>query len=96
MITLNDRVRPHVDVVDTELAEQETVLLHLGTKLYFGLNPTGSRIWKGLKRSHPLEAISRQLQDEFDVDAEQAAASVVSLVTELEREGLVVVQSAAE
>jgi len=96
MINLNDRVRPNADVVDTELAEQETVLLHLGTKLYFSLNPTGSRIWKGLKRSHPLEAISRQLQDEFDVDAEQAAAGVLSLVTELEREGLVVVVTAVE
>ena len=96
MINLSDRVRPHVDVVDTELAEQETVLLHLTTKLYFSLNPTGSRIWKGLKRGHPLGAISRELQDEFDVDAEQAAASVVSLVTELEREGLVVVVTAVE
>ena len=96
MITLNARVRPHVDVVDTELEAQETVLLHLSTKLYFSLNPTGTRIWQGLKHSRPLEAISRQLQDEFDVDAEQAAASVVSLVTELEREGLVVVMAAAE
>ena len=96
MITLHDRVRPNADVVDTELAEQEMVLLHLGTKLYFSLNPTGSRIWKGLKRCSSLEAISRQLQDEFDVDAEQAAAGVVSLVTELEREGLVVVLTAAE
>jgi hypothetical protein len=96
VIGLDARVRPHADVVDTELGAQETVLLHLSTKLYFSLNPTGTRIWTGLKRHHPLEAISRQLQDEFDVDAEQAADSVVSLVTELEREGLVVVTAAAE
>lgn len=96
MITLNARVRPHIDVVDTELAAQETVLLNLTTKLYFSLNPTGTRIWRGLKQNHPLGEISHQLQNEFDVDAEQAAASVVSLVTELEREGLVVVMTAAE
>jgi hypothetical protein len=91
VITLNSRVQPHADVVDTELEGREIVLLHLETKLYFSLNSTGSRIWKGLKRRHALDAISRQLQDEFDVDAEQAAASIVLLVSELEREGLVVV-----
>ena len=96
MITLNARVQPHVDVVDTELEAQETVLLHLNSKAYFSLNATGTRIWQGLKRRHPLETISRQLQEEFEVDAEQAMASVVSLVTELEREGLVVVVTSAE
>jgi hypothetical protein len=96
VITLDARVRPHDDVVDTELEAQETVLLHLNTKLYFSLNSTGTRIWKGLKRQQALGTISRQLQDEFDVDAEQAAASVLSLVTELEREGLVVRMTAAD
>ena len=38
MVTLEQQIRPHPDVVDTELDGQETVLLHLHNKLYFTLN----------------------------------------------------------
>ena len=83
MVTLNQRVRVNSDVVDTELDEQETVLLHLQSKLYYSLNPTGSRIWQGLKRGLTLGEISQGLQEEFDISADQAGRSVMTLVDEL-------------
>ena len=83
MVTLDHRVQPHPEVVDTELDDQETVLLHLQSKLYFTLNPTGTRIWQGLKDNLTLRQISERLQEEFAVDSETADRSVLRLVDEL-------------
>jgi Coenzyme PQQ synthesis protein D (PqqD) len=83
MIALEQRVRPHPQVVDTELEEGEVVLLHLESKIYYSLNLTGRKIWQGLKDGLPLKGISRRLQEEFDVDAERADKSVLDLVNDL-------------
>ena len=82
-------MRPHPEVVDTELDGDETVLLHLEKKTYYSLNPTGTRIWKGLKQSLPLGEISRKLQAEFAVEAEQANRRVLALIDELSEQQLV-------
>lgn len=86
---LDDKVKPHAEVVDTKLDEGEVVLLHLESKIYYSLNPTGERIWRGLKEGLSLREISRRLQEEFDVDADRADRSVVDLVDELIEQKLV-------
>jgi hypothetical protein len=83
MIAPEQRVNPHPQVVDTELDGGEVVLLHLESKMYYSLNPTGERIWQGLKDGLSLGEISRRLQEEFDVEADAADKSVVDLVNEL-------------
>jgi hypothetical protein len=83
MITLDQKVQPHSEVVDTILDEGEVVLLHLESKIYYSLNQTGERVWQGLKQGVSLSEISGKLQEEFDIDAERADRSVVELVTEL-------------
>jgi len=83
LITLDQRMRPHPDVVDTDLDGGETALLHLETKTYFSLNATGSRIWQGLKEGLSLAEVSRRLQKEFRIDAEGADASVLRVAAEL-------------
>jgi hypothetical protein len=83
MMRLAERFRPHPDVVDTELEEQEIVLLHLQSMQYYSLNLTGRHIWQGLKQGLSLEEISRQLQADFEVESDQAARSVLGLVAEL-------------
>lgn len=83
MFTLEQHVRPHPEVVDTELDAEETVLLHLASKTYYSLNLTGTRIWQGLKQSLALPEISRRLQTEFAVDEGQANRSVLDLVNDL-------------
>jgi Coenzyme PQQ synthesis protein D (PqqD) len=80
---LDQKVRPHSEVVDTKLDGGEVVLLHLESKMYYSLNPTGERIWQGLKEGLSLGEISRRLQVEFDVDAAEADRSVIDLVNEL-------------
>jgi coenzyme PQQ synthesis protein D (PqqD) len=89
MTTLDDTLKPHSQVVDTKLDEGEVVLLHLESKTYYSLNPTGERIWHGLKEGLSLREISRRLQEEFDVDADHAERSVLDLVSELCEQKLV-------
>ncbi len=80
---LDQKVRTHAEVVDTKLDDGEIVLLHLESKTYYSLNPTGERIWQGLKEGLTLREISRRLQEEFDVDQDKANRSVLDLVKEL-------------
>jgi hypothetical protein len=89
MLTLDQQLRPHPEVVDTELEEGEVVLLQLQSKTYYSLNRTGARIWQGVKQGLTLQEISHRLQQEFAVDVDQATQSVLALVTELAREQLV-------
>jgi hypothetical protein len=89
MVALEQRMYPHPQVVDTELDEGEVVLLHLDSKIYYSLNPTGRRIWQGLKNGLSLGEISRTLQEEFDVEAERADKSVLDLVSDLSKQKLV-------
>jgi hypothetical protein len=83
MVTWEQQVRPHSEVVDTELDTGETVLLQLENTTYYSLNTTGTRIWQGLKRGWTLQEISQQLQAEFAVETERADRSVLALVNEL-------------
>lgn len=89
MFTLSQKIKPHPEVVDTELDDSETVLLHLESKTYFSLNSTGSYIWKQLKNEPRLEQISERLQQEFKLDPQRAAASLLKLIEELARQQLV-------
>jgi hypothetical protein len=86
---LDQKLRTHSDVVDTKLDDGEVVLLHLESKMYYSLNPTGERIWQGLKDGLTLKEISRRLQDEFDVNEEDADKSVLDLIKELCEQNLV-------
>jgi len=83
MTTLDGKVQPHAQVVDTKLEDGEVVLLHLESKTYISLNLTGERIWQGLKQGLSLREISQRLQAQFDVDQETADSGVVELIDEL-------------
>jgi hypothetical protein len=80
---IDQKVRPHTEVVDTKLDDGEVVLLQLESKTYYSLNPTGERIWQGIKDGLSLRNISQRLREEFDVDEESANQSVLDLVKEL-------------
>ena len=82
------KTAPHPEVVFTELADKEAVLLHLGTKSYYSLNETGGLIWQMLERGLELNEIIAELQKEFDVVSEKAKESVLGLVRELTVEKL--------
>ena len=86
---LDQKFRPHPQVVDTKLDEGEVALLHLESKIYFSLNLTGERIWQGLKEGLTPRDISQRLQTEFAVNADAADSSVAELINELSQQKLV-------
>ena len=88
-MTLAQHVRPHPEVVDTQLEAGETALLHLESTTYYSLNLTGTHIWQGLKQGLSLQEISDRLQGVFEVDADGANRSVLAFVNELVQHKLV-------
>jgi hypothetical protein len=76
------------DVVFTAM-EDEAVLLHLGTRKYYGLNETGLRIWQMIQVGANLGDIATTLSNEYDVEPAEAREAVVALCGELLDEGLV-------
>ena len=65
------------------------MLLDLESEIYFGLNPTGTRMLELLRAGSSLEEVSQQLLDEFDVELERLRADLLALVEKLAAKGLV-------
>jgi len=87
--TVSPRTRPHPEVLDTKFDDGEMVLFHPESTICYSLNATGVRIWEGLKKGLNLKEISRNLQEEFDVDGERADRSVLELINDLSQQKLV-------
>ncbi len=76
-------------VACTEL-DDGAVLLDLDTKYYYNLNETGLRIWQNMEEFRSPVEIADKLANEYEIDAERAKASVVRLMGDLEKEGLII------
>jgi hypothetical protein len=74
-------------VVSREVGE-ETVLLNLESGNYFGLNPMGARIWKGLVEGRTGAEIESSILGEFDVTPEVVARDYADLTASLLAAGL--------
>ncbi len=89
MPTSEDQFQPFPNVVYTQLDDSEAALLDLDTKRFYSLNETGSFIWHYLQEGlRPIE-IAAALQEEYDIDQEQAANCVLSFLEELAEQKLV-------
>lgn len=87
-ITLDSRLVPSGDVVSQQL-EGELVLLDLERAEYFGLNQTGTRVWKGMAEGLSLRTIADRLADECGIDTDRAGTDVLALAHALLDAGLV-------
>ena len=77
--------RPNPDVVVRRLGETG-VLVHLSSNRIFELNATGIRIWELVVEGLSRSAILARLQDEFAVDAAEAARDLDAFVRDLRQE----------
>ncbi len=96
MLDPNSSFRPSPEVVDTTLPNGEVVLLQLGTKRYYTLNPTGARIWQWLAQRRSAGEMSSELQNEFDVSPDLAWQGVSDLLSALAEERLVLPDGAED
>ena len=69
----------------------ESVLLHLKSETYLGLDPVGTRMWTVLTTSDSIQTAYETLLGEFDVDAQQLRRDLEDLVAKLLENDLVLV-----
>lgn len=56
--------------------EGQTVMLHLESSMYLGLNRTGSSLWPLIAEGTTVQALVDRLVQDYDVSAEQASSDV--------------------
>lgn len=81
------------DVLHQQLGE-ETVLLHLGTENYYGLDEVGSRVWQLLREHRTVDPIVAALLREYEVDEPTLRNDLERLLDELADLGLIHVERA--
>ncbi len=91
MYSLKQKASPHSEVIAREIDEEEMVLLHMETQIYFSLNVTGLRIWNGVERGLSFGEISQELCERFHVDQDKARTSVLKLINELSQRNLILI-----
>lgn len=92
MATLDSPIRIAPDVLDQQV-QGESVLLHLGTESYFGLNPLGTFVWQHLQAGLTLRGIHALILAEYAVEPEPLARDLLNLVDALHSSKLIQVLS---
>ncbi|MEJ7810644.1 MAG: PqqD family peptide modification chaperone [Gemmatimonadaceae bacterium] len=88
MISADSTVVATKEQVTADLAG-EAVILNLKNSVYYGLDPVGVRIWSLLQEPKSVREVRDVLLEEYDVGAEECERSVVSLLEDLAKHGLV-------
>ncbi|MDX2039979.1 MAG: PqqD family protein [Acidobacteriota bacterium] len=71
---------------------EEAVLLNLKSEQYFGLDPTGTRMWQVLTASDSIQSAFDALFGEYEVTAEILRQDLTDLLEKLLAHGLVELQ----
>ncbi len=87
MFSFMDRVAvpPHVMV---RFLDNESVFLNLDTERYFGLDQTGTQMWRLVTSAPSIDVAYQQLLDEYDVEPELLRANLAELLSRLADNGL--------
>jgi len=86
---LAEALVPSSDAVESAVGD-ETVILHLKSGTYFGLDPMGTRIWAMLKEGVSNSDICKRLTKEFDVSREVVEADARRFLSELKANDILV------
>ena len=84
----SDKARIPNEVMTRQVGE-ETVLLHLGTGTYYGLDSVGNSIWLLMREGKTFAEICDLLVEEYEVDRETLAHDVLELADKLLAQGLI-------
>lgn len=80
---------PVKDVVFTDFDDGDGIIVDLTTRQYYQLNETAALIWMSLEKRKAVEDIVTEIQSLYEVNREQAIASVDKFVGSLESNNLV-------
>jgi hypothetical protein len=79
--------------VATEV-DREVVVMNVGRGRCYGLGETGTSVWRRLGSPIRVEDLCRELMLEYQADPEVLVKDVISLLEQLQEEGLVKVVAA--
>jgi hypothetical protein len=83
--------KPNPQVLFTELDDGTGVLLHLDTKFYYTLNPTGVLVWKAIAEGAAATpgSIAARIAGAFRVEPGVAEQDVEAILEEMIADGLI-------
>ncbi len=70
----------------------DVAILGLDRAEYYGLNPTGARIWELLQKPTRVRDIHAAIVEEFEVDEDTAREDLLALLGQLREAGLIEVR----
>jgi hypothetical protein len=66
-----------------ETFDGEVTLVHLRTGIFYGMNATGSALWRQIEQGRTPETVARVLAEAYGVSREAVAAEIAPLIAEL-------------
>ena len=76
------------EAVESRLGE-ETVILHLGSGTYFGLDAVGTRVWELLREGATPQTICATLREEFEGTGETLETDILGFLGQLAENRLI-------
>lgn len=76
----------------TRKVGDELVLLHMGTEIYFGLDPVGVAMWDAICETGTIAAAHEALVPRYDVDAARLLHDLQELTDQLVDKGLLTIR----
>ena len=67
----------------------EAAILHVGSGVYYGLNPVGARVWALLQQPVVVQRLRETLLAEYDVAPDRLESDLTDLLEDLAAEGLI-------
>lgn len=77
------RLQAPESVIHRTFDDGESVLLHLETEQYFGLNSVGTRMWSVLTQADSVADAFQQLQEEYEVEPDVLRRDLDELIAQL-------------
>jgi hypothetical protein len=93
-ITLQSIIVAVPDQISTELSG-ETVILHMGNGVYYGLDPVGTTIWNLIQKPCRVDAVRDAVLEEYDVEPERCQQDLLALLGSLAEQTLIEVRDDA-
>jgi Coenzyme PQQ synthesis protein D (PqqD) len=72
----------------------DTVILHLGSGTYYGLNAVGSTIWNLIQEARTIAEIYDRLLQQYESDAGECERDLLNVLDDLSKAGLVEIRDA--
>lgn len=88
----SNRLRAPESVIHKPFDDGESVLLHLETETYFGLNAIGTRMWTVLTQADSIDQAVAILLAEYEVEPEVLRRDLDTLIAQLLQHRLLFVQ----